>query len=303
MSPKKARYIIGTILALALGALAQLLTPGWSPYRSVSRQEAEHALPGPSSTPSGWAAGSRQAESGYARLHDSSRKSAGVAEEDALSEAEAPPFSEHWFIETEIGADLRLTAPLPVATVIRWDSGCTGHPLRRHGELVELSRETFGVDPSLILQGNLLPSSHTVFWREDAMFRQIAVNWELDDPATYRVDAYESAEPTLTRGVIRLPEPQPARRNLVVHAETLQDLYGQRGAIREYGARLVTYLVKTSDEASPGLDYEISLLNQQVTAVHGPDLSCASSRDFQTAVCSCSLEGSGWGSPSGGRRP
>lgn len=303
MSPKKAPYIVGTVLVAALGALGLILfQPGRSSLPPDAGREdwsaAPHAVSATHPRPN--AAGETLS------VVPSADADSGEAKGSARVESEAPPFSEHWFVDTKIDADLRLSAPSPVATVIRWDSACSGHPLREHNELGALARMAFAVDPALILQGNLLPSSHTVFWREGAMFRQIAVNWELDDPATYRVDAYESAEPTLTQAVTRLSEPSPAPRNLVVHADTLRNLYGQPGGNRRSGARLVTYLVQasvSSEQPGPGRDYEVSLLNQQVTAVHGRDLSCASGRGFLTAVCSCPLEESGPNRPQSGGRP
>ncbi len=215
---------------------------------------------------------------------------------------EVLPFSEHWFKETaveETGSGLMLVRPDPIPTVIRWDSACGAHPFRGFTELGELARTELGVDPSALLQVSLLASQHTVFWQDGAKYKQIAINWEMDDPATYRVSAYESAEPTLTRGVVPLDDPLPKSVNLVAHGGILRRLYGSGSDDLRYGARLATYLTKSlrfKDTTGELKDYQVSLLNQQVTGVHGQDLTCSSASHFRSAFCTCPVgaaEGAG----------
>ncbi len=221
--------------------------------------------------------------------------------EESSNSQDILPHSDLWFKPITTDAEGNITAPHSEPLPINWDSQCEKHPWRFHTDLNELVQEELGVKREKVLQRGLLALDHTVFWKEESDFFQLAFSWEQNDPPTYHVEGYRASDPLMSKDVEAFDTPQLEQRVRLSSASKwisqeilpFSDKTQQVETERRPGARVVRYRLSTPPQQpneSPEF-VQVTLVNSTAVVLHGRSLNCQSGPSRRSALCLCQLEG------------
>jgi hypothetical protein len=216
--------------------------------------------------------------------------SGGAGDSGSRAE-ETPPGSEIWFVDPELGDDLRF--PQAALTPIDWDGGCSAHPFRRFTDLGSLSKEGAALDPSDYFASSALPLQFSQFWSDDEGFYQFGFKWEQNTPQTFALESYVSLDRYMSANVSRFDVPQFSARDGVLFGSlqsylktTVKEILS--GTQRKLGARIG--LFRTREPMVNGSDPEFfftQIRNAQVISINGGGLTCQKSEVGDRALCTC----------------
>jgi hypothetical protein len=221
----------------------------------------------------------------------SEQPASGAAGDSGNPTEETPPGSETWFVDPELGDDLRFSQAAP--TPIDWDGGCSAHPFRRFTDLGSLAREGAALDPSDYFASSALPLQFAQFWSDDAGFYQFGFKWEQNTPQTFAIESYVSPDRYMSANVSRYDVPQFSTRDGVLFAalqsylkRTINEI--SSGTQRRLGARIG--LFRTYESPGSGHDPQFfftQIRNAQVISINGGGLTCQKSEAGDRALCTC----------------
>lgn len=204
---------------------------------------------------------------------------------------ERPPGSEIWFVDPDLGEDLRFRQV--VLTPIDWDGGCSAHPFRRFTDLGTLAKEGAAIDASDYFASSALPLQFAQFWSDEKHFYQFGFKWEQNTPQTFSIDSYVSSDPFLTVNVSRFEVSDfPSRDGVLFSAlrsflkATLKEIAA--GTNLRLGARIG--LFRTFESTGGGAEpqyFFTQIRNAQVVAINGGGLNCQKSEEGERALCTC----------------
>lgn len=215
----------------------------------------------------------------------------GAAGDSGNPAEETPPGSEIWFVDPELGDDLRF--PQAAQTQIDWDGGCSAHPFRRFTDLGSLAREGAALDPSDYFASSALPLQFSQFWSDDAGFYQFGFKWEQNTPQTFAIESYVSPDRYMSANVLRYNVPQFSTRDGVLFAalqsylkKTIKEI--SSGSQRRLGARIGLFRTYESPESGHEPQYFFTQIrNAQVISINGGGLTCQKSDAGDRALCTC----------------
>lgn len=198
------------------------------------------------------------------------------------------PQPDQWFAAPERDAAGRyVAAELP----IDWSGACAPELKRRAG-VVAFARAT-GLRGETQFPRDEHVRELTQFWTEGKLHRQVTIQWQQDEPATYVFESYRSESPDFSSGVtsmavegVRRGERVDIERALRVIEATLTDAKA-RGA-RE-GARI---LVARANSRKVGEEpFEARFVNGRASEFRGAGFACVAPEGAARAACRCGAGG------------
>ncbi len=218
------------------------------------------------------------------------QKGPGSGETAATSPSQNDPFG---FFTQENAAlmGVPFRPPLPARDISR---NCAG--FSSHATLQDLFKPKKGPFAFERFGDAEFVSEWTQFWRRAGEFFQLKAKWEMNTPATYRLELFRGTTPSFEDGLPDigllkewgLAAQDSLPLGLVFHAvEAGLERALNRGAV--LGSRLVKVL---RNRSQPGFE-ELTFEDSRVIALRTKQMTCAPSNgDKSAAACSC-REGSG----------
>ncbi|UTA48392.1 hypothetical protein L1F30_02325 [Simiduia sp. 21SJ11W-1] len=189
----------------------------------------------------------------------------------------------HWF---EPVAMLDARHFVPSVTALELAESCTELPAFEGVNTLEESlKKQFAIDTSAHSPNNMFFKSITQFFQLPDSYLQMTVLWEMDLPATYRYELFQSTDPRFEAQVSQIPLPQapPRHKDTLAtyqYLQQIQEYYQAQGGVA--GARI--FEGEINGESEP---VSITTVNGKPTFVSSTSLTCRSDVKSSSAQCLC----------------